>query len=223
MIYRAVRKVSTAVRPGKKRASGPAQDSREEILAVATQEFAQRGLSGARVDEIAARTRTSKRMIYYYFSGKEGLYRAVLERVYSEIRQVESQLDLDGLAPQAAIARIVELTFDYDESHPEFITLVNVENINRGKSIGKLSSVHKRYAHILSVMARVLERGVASGVFRPDVTPIDVRLVIAALCYFRVSNRYTFGALFDCNLAEPAVRARHRRMIVDAVQRFLKV
>jgi AcrR family transcriptional regulator len=222
MKSRAVKKSATGARPKKKKSASPAQDSREEILAVATQEFAQRGLSGARVDEIAARTRTSKRMIYYHFSGKEGLYRAVLERVYSEIRLVESQLDLDSLPPAEAMTRIVELTFDYDESHPEFITLVNVENVNRGKSITKLPGVHKRYSNILQIMARVLERGVASGVFRSDVTPIDVRLVMAALCYFRVSNRYTFGALFDCNLADPVLRARHRHMIVDAVQRFLK-
>lgn len=196
--------------------------SREEILAVATEEFAERGLSGARVDSIAERTRTSKRMIYYHFGSKEGLYEAVLERAYSEIRSVESQLALDALAPVEALQRIVELTFDYDESHPQFISLVNVENVNRGRVVARLSSIRKRYSNILQLMQTVLDRGVDSGEFRGDVDAIDVRLVVGALCFFRVSNRYTFGALFDCDLAAPSTRLRHRQMIVDAVLRFLR-
>ncbi len=198
------------------------ESSREEILAVATEEFAQRGLAGARVDAIAERTRTSKRMIYYYFESKEGLYKAVLEHVYSQIRSIESQLDVDSLAPIEAVRRIVELTFDYDESHPHFISLVNVENVNHGQFVSKLVAIRKRYSNILQLMQSVLDRGVAAGQFRADVSAIDVRLVIAALCFFRVSNRYTFGALFDCDLADPRMRRHHRQMIVDAVLRFLR-
>ena len=197
------------------------ETSRAEILAVATEEFSQRGLAGARVDAIAERTRTSKRMIYYYFGSKEGLYTAVLEHVYSQIRTVESELDLDALTPIEAMRRLVELTFDYDESHPHFISLVNVENVNHGQFVAQLTSVRKRYSNILQLMQTVLDRGVASGEFRADVDATDARLVIGALCFFRVSNRYTFGALFDCDLAEPHTRRRHRQMIVDAVLRFL--
>jgi AcrR family transcriptional regulator len=216
-----ITKPQTSNRPVRKSAVEAAARSREEILAVATEEFSERGLSGARVDAIAARTRTSKRMIYYHFGGKDGLYRAVLEKVYSEIRSVESQLDLKGVAAKEAMRRIVELTFDYDESHPQFISLVNVENVNRGRGVAKLPSVRKRYSHIIEVLREVLEQGVSEGVFRSDVNAIDVRLVIGALCFFRVSNRYTFGALFDCDLADVALRRRHRQMIVDAVLRFL--
>ena len=205
--------------PGRSR---EAETSRAEILAVATEEFAQRGLAGARVDAIAERTRTSKRMLYYYFGSKEGLYEAVLEHVYSQIRTVESQLDLAALTPIDAMRRLVELTFDYDESHPHFISLVNVENVNHGQFVAKLASVRKRYSNILHLMQSVLDRGVASGEFRADVDATDARLVIGALCFFRVSNRYTFGALFDCDLAEPQTRRRHRQMIVDAVLRFLR-
>lgn len=205
-----------------KAADSRAADSREEILAVATEEFAERGLSGARVDAIAERTRTSKRMIYYHFSGKEGLYKAVLERVYSEIRTVESQLDLDTLSPVEAMQRMVELTFDYDENHPSFIRLVAVENINQGKSLARLGSVRRRYSHVIEVLKTILERGQASGVFRGDVNALDVRLVMGSLCFFRVSNRHTFGALFDCDLADPALRVRHRRMFTDAVLRFVR-
>lgn len=221
------RPMSATKTPAKRRrakatAAPPAESSREEILSVATEEFAQRGLSGARVDAIAERTRTSKRMIYYHFGSKEGLYKAVLERVYSQIRSVETQLDLEGLSPIEAMRRIVELTFDYDESHPQFISLVNVENVNRGQFVAKLSSVRKRYSNIIHVLQTVLDRGVASGHFRADVNAVDLRLVMGSLCFFRVSNQYTFGALFDVNLSDPEVRRRHRQMIVDAVLRFLR-
>jgi AcrR family transcriptional regulator len=217
---RAIAKQSKRHR-SKTRSESAVSNSREEILAVAAEEFAERGLSGSRVDEIAERTRTSKRMIYYHFSGKEGLYRAVLDRAYAEIRSLESQLDLNTLTPTDAITRIVELTFDYDENHPQFISLVNVENIHRGANIAKLPSIRKRNASIIKVLKSVLERGVATAVFRSDVSALDLHLFISALCFFRVSNRYTFGVIFDCNLSEPAMRKRHRQMIVDAVLRFL--
>lgn len=217
-----VAKKTAAKSRAPKAADSRAADSREEILAVATEEFAERGLSGARVDAIAERTRTSKRMIYYHFSGKEGLYKAVLERVYSEIRSVESQLELDALAPVEAMRRMVELTFDYDENHPNFIRLVAVENINQGDSLKKLGTVRKRYSHVIEVLKSILVRGQASGDFRTDVNELDVRLVMGSLCFFRVSNRHTFGALFDCDLASPELRNRHRKMFTDAVLRFVK-
>lgn len=204
------------------RERGESAGSREDILAVAVEEFAERGLAGARVDDIAERTCTSKRMIYYHFGSKEGLYQAVLERVYSQIRSVETQLDVNNLSPIEAMRRIVELTFDYDESHPQFIRLVTVENVNQGRFVGQLVSIRKRYSNIIHMMQEVLDRGIAQGQFRADVNAVDVRLVVGALCFFRVSNRYTFGALFDIDLTEPHIRRRHRQMIVDAVLRFLR-
>ena len=105
--------------------------TRREILDVAVREFARHGYSGARVDEIAARTRTTKRMIYYYFGGKEQLYIAALEHAYSEVRNAERRLDVEHLDPLAAIRRIAELTLDHHESHPDFISLVANENIDR--------------------------------------------------------------------------------------------
>lgn len=196
--------------------------SREEILMVATEEFATNGLSGSRVDEIADRTRTSKRMIYYHFGSKEGLYRAVLENAYAEIRTLESQLDLAKLSPVEAMQRIVELTFDYDENHPMFVRLVMVENIHRARALEKLPSVRKRNASIILSLNSILERGRDQGLFRADVTALDLHLLISALCFFRASNRHTFSTIFDCNLSEPALRAHHRQMMVEAVLRFLE-
>jgi len=200
-----------------------ADRSKADILAVATEEFATYGLSGARVDAIAKRTRTSKRMIYYYFKGKEGLYRAVLEKAYSEIRSIDSQVGIEAAEPvEDAIRRIVEITFDYDETHPFFISLVAVENVHRGRNIAKLPSIKQSGASVIRVLNSILERGAKQGVFRKDVNAIDLHLFISAFCVFRVSNRFTFGKIFDCDLSDPVVRARHKKIFTEAVLRYLE-
>ena len=199
-----------------------AERSKADILAVATEEFATHGLSGARVDAIATRTRTSKRMIYYYFKGKEGLYRAVLEKAYSEIRSIDSQVGIEDAEPVEAIRKIVEITFDYDETHPYFISLVAVENVHRGRNIAKLPSIKQSGASIIRVLTAILERGAKQGIFRPNVNAIDLHLFISAFCVFRVSNRFTFGKIFDCDLSDADVRARHKKIFTEAVLRYLE-
>jgi AcrR family transcriptional regulator len=199
-----------------------AERSKADILAVATEEFATHGLSGARVDAIAKRTRTSKRMIYYYFKGKEGLYRAVLDKAYSEIRSMDSDVGIEDTEPVAAIRKIVETTFDYDETHPFFISLVAVENVQRGRNIAKLPSIRQRNASVIRVLTAILERGARQGVFRNDVDAIDLHLFISSFCVFRVSNRFTFGTIFDCDLSDTTVRTRHKKMFVEAVLRYLE-
>jgi AcrR family transcriptional regulator len=199
-----------------------AEKTRCDILAVARAEFAEHGLSGARVDAIAARTQTTKRMIYYYFGSKEGLYLAVLEEAYAGIRGVEKDLALDALPPAEAIRRLVEFTFDYQEAHPDFIRLVSIENIHHGKYLARSDAIRALSATVIEVISRVLERGSKSGVFRSDLGPIDLHMLISALCFFRVANRYTFGALFDQDFATPELQHQHRQLIVDAVLRLLE-
>jgi AcrR family transcriptional regulator len=199
-----------------------AERTKAEILAVATEEFATHGLSGARVDAIAERTRTSKRMIYYYFEGKEGLYRAVLEKAYSEIRSLDTQVGIEDSEPVEAIRKIIEITFDYDETHPFFISLVTAENVQRGRTIAKLASIKRRSAGVLHVLSAILSRGAREGVFRDDVSALDLHLFISSFCVFRVSNRFTFGTVFDCDLSDAVVRTRHKTMLVDAVLRYLE-
>ncbi len=203
-------------------AGEPVLGAKEEILAAAMEEFAERGLSGSRVDEIADRTRTSKRMIYYHFESKEGLYSAVLERAYAQIRSLESEVDVEKLGPVNAMRRIVELTFDYDESHPQFISLVSIENIHKAATLVGLPGIRKQNASVIAVLRRILERGQAAGVFRRDVEALDVHLMMSALCFFRVSNRHTFGAIFGCNLSAPEIRKRHRKMFAELVLSFLQ-
>jgi AcrR family transcriptional regulator len=195
--------------------------TRQEILDVAIREFARNGYAGARVDEIAARTRTTKRMIYYYFGGKEQLYIAALEQAYSTARDAERQLDVEHLDPVAAIRRLAELTFDHHESHPDFINLVAIENIHRAEFIAKSRALSELNTPAVSVLARILERGRASGVFPRAVDPIDVHMLISAYCFFRVSNRHTFGAIFGLDMLDPARRARYRTMVADMIVSYL--
>jgi AcrR family transcriptional regulator len=195
--------------------------TRREILDVATREFADRGLAGARVDEIAARTRTTKRMIYYYFGGKEQLYVAVLERAYATAREAERQVDVEDLDPRAAIRRLAELTFDHHESHPDFIRLVSIENIHRAEHMAKSERLGNLSSTAIQRIARILERGCGEGIFRRNVDPVDLHAMISAFCVFRVANRHTFGALFSRDLTDPASRERLRQMLGDMVVDYL--
>jgi AcrR family transcriptional regulator len=172
--------------------------TRSEILDVATREFADNGYAGARVDEIAAKTRTTKRMIYYYFASKERLYIAVLEREYARIRALERDLDVEHLDPAEAVRQLVALTFDHHEAHPDFIRLVSIENIHRAERIAG-SEVLAELGHpALDTLTRILERGREAGRFRADADPLDVHMMISAFCVFRIANRHTFNAIY-CN------------------------
>jgi len=198
-----------------------AERTRAELLAVATEVFAESGYSGARVDDIAERTRTTKRMIYYYFGGKEQLYMAVLENAYRGIREAEQRLQVDHVDPVVAMRRLAELTFDHHLDHQAFIRLVSIENIHRGQFISRLDSLRSLAQPATSLLDQILARGHAQGVFRDDVDALDVHLVISAYCVFQVANRYTFGFLFDVDFTEVGQRAHLRRMIGDVVVGWL--
>jgi AcrR family transcriptional regulator len=206
-------------RPGRK--NNP-QRTKQDILTVATKEFARNGFSGGRIDTIAAKTRTTKRMIYYYFGSKEGLYIAVLEKVYSGIRAMESELHLEELGPEEAIRRLIQTTFDYDEEHPDFIRLVSIENIHRAEHLKKSGVIRELNKAVTGTLSAILQRGRAEGVFRAEIDPVDLHMLISAFCLFRVSNRHTFGTIFRRNFSAPQVREQHRRIITDAVLRFLR-
>jgi AcrR family transcriptional regulator len=198
-----------------------ADRTRAEILAVATAEFADRGYDGARVDEIAARTRTTKRMIYYYFGGKKQLYIAALEQAYARIRTAESQVNVDHLDPVTAVRRLAEITFDHHEANPDFIRLVSIENIHRAEHIAQLPSLVDLNMPAVRRLGTLLERGHRQGVFRGDVDAVDVHAMISSFCFFRVANQHTFGTLFSRDLLDPARRGHYRTMLGDMVIAYL--
>jgi AcrR family transcriptional regulator len=197
-----------------------AERTRREILEVAISEFARDGYSGARVDEIAARTSTTKRMIYYYFGGKEQLYIAALEQAYATARAAE-QMDVDHLDPVSAVRTLAQLTFDHQESHPDFVSLVAVENIHHGEFIAKSAAIAALNSPVVSVIASILERGYASGAFKRRAEAIDIHLMISSFCFFRMSNRYSFGAIFGVDLLDAARREHYRQMAGDMVVSYL--
>ena len=197
--------------------------TRNEILEIATREFAKHGYAGARVDDMAELMRTTKRMIYYYFGSKEQLFIAVLERAYTAIRRAEQEVDVDGLDPASALRRLAELTFDHQDSHPEFIRLVSIENIHRAEHMAKSPAIAELGSPAIDLLARILERGRADGTFRSDVDAVDVHMVISAFCVFRIANRHTFGTLFDRDLADPALREHYRTMLGDMIVDYVSL
>ena len=184
-------------------------------------EFGEKGLAGARIDEIAALTQTSKRMIYYYFGSKERLFVAVLERAYAGIRAAEQTIEVDHLDPVAAIRRLAELTFDHHESHPDFIRLVSIENIHRAEHIAGREDFPGENSRAIELIDAILARGRAEGSFTRDIDAVDVHMMISAFCVFRVANRHTFGTLFDRDLADPGLREHYRRMLGEMIVGYL--
>jgi AcrR family transcriptional regulator len=191
------------------------------IMEVALAEFAEKGLAGARIDEIAAATQTSKRMIYYYFQSKEGLYLAALEESYRRMREIESQQHLEDLEPEAALRRLVEFTFDHHASNENYIRLVISENMNRGQFLAQSHTIQQLNVPAISAIRQLYERGVASGVFRAGLDAIDIHASISALTFFNVSNRHTFGLIFKRDLTDPKVAAARRTAITEMVLRYV--
>ena len=177
----------------------PARDrerTRAAILDAATVEFAARGLDGARVDTIARRACVNKRMIYHYFGDKEGLYLAVLEATYGAIRRAEIGLDLAARDPVHGMRELILFTWGYFIDHPEFLSLLGTENLLKARHLKRSTRILDLHSPLVEMLADVLRRGAAQGLFRPDVDPMRLYITIAALGFFYLSNRYTLSAIF---------------------------
>ena len=198
------------------------EETRRDIIDAAMKEFAEKGLAGARVDDIAARTRTTKPMIYYHFGSKEKLYAAVIEEAYGGVRSKEQGLHLDDLPPERAMQRLVEVTFDHHAAHPEHVRLVCVENMEHARHITGRPSLVQRNAIAIETVRTLLERGERDGVFRPGINPWHLHLLITSFCFIRVSNRYTWNAVFEMDLWEKDDVAQQRQMIIEAVLGYVK-
>jgi AcrR family transcriptional regulator len=193
-----------------------------DILEVATREFAEKGLAGARIDVIAEAMRTSKRMIYYYFGSKEGLYLKVLEESYRRMRAMEAEAHLEDLPPEDALRKLVGHTLDYQWGHPEFARLVQNENIHRAQYLAQSKSIRKLNVPAIEGLRKVLERGQKDGVFRGGIDPVDLHMSISALAVFHVSNRHTFSLIFQRDLESPAALIARRDSIIEMVVRFVR-
>jgi AcrR family transcriptional regulator len=208
------------------KANGSSRDpdrTRRRILDAATVEFARFGLGGARVDRIAERARASKRMLYYYFGSKEDLFLAALEESYARIRNAERGLDLEHSDPREALRRLVDFTWRYFVDNPEFMTLLNSENLHKGRHVRRSRRVREMHSPLVDTLRGILRRGEKAGLFRPGVDPVQLYISIAGEGYFYLSNRYTLSRIFDRDLMEDRAlqaRARHNAdMILNALRR----
>ncbi|MDN3565617.1 TetR/AcrR family transcriptional regulator [Paeniroseomonas aquatica] len=183
--------------------------TRQRILDAALGEFAAKGLAGARVDEIALRAGANKRMLYAHFGSKEELWLVVLEGAYAAKRAEERALQVDALPPAAAMQRLVEFNLRYTAAHPEFVALLNQENIHRAAYLKRSAQVPALYSPLLEQIQAVLERGVATGIFRAGVDPMQLYVTILSLGHFYLANIHTLSTIFGAGLGtEAALRAR---------------
>ncbi|SEO07025.1 TetR family transcriptional regulator [Palleronia pelagia] len=188
-----------------------------DILAAARREFAANGFAGARVERIVEGTKTSKRMLFYYFGGKEGLYRAVLADAYEQIRAQEEALDLGGLEPAEALAKLVRFTFDHHRANPDFIRLVMIENIHHGRHLAEIPQIGDTNRAVIDQLERICAEGIASGLFRDDASAIALHWQISALSFFNVSNRVTFEISFGDALFTESAQIGMREQVVNSI------
>ncbi|SUE44237.1 TetR/AcrR family transcriptional regulator [Roseomonas gilardii] len=202
--------------------SAGSQRTRQNILDAARAIFAQKGYSGANVGEIVALAQTTKPMVYYHFGSKEELFSAVLEEVYAEMRSIEQAVAPSALPPLEAIRRLVEVTFDYHNENPDWSRLISVANIYAAQHVSSSPTISSRSSVVLGLLEEVLARGVRAGVFRADVDPLHLHLLIVSTCFYRISNRHTWKAIFGRALDDPADAAAQRRMVTEAVLAYLR-
>lgn len=207
---------------GAARPSRDAERTRGAILDAATTEFARHGLGGARVDRISAAAGANKRMLYYYFGDKEGLFLAVLEAAYARIRSAEQKLSLLDVAPIESVRKLIRFTWSYFLAHPEFMTLLNSENLHRASHLRKSRRARSLNSPLIETLGAVLERGTREGVFRKGVEPLQLYISIAGLCYFYLSNIHTLSAIFGRDLAAAPARSERLKHMTDVVLGYLR-
>ncbi len=198
-----------------------AEATRARILAAAKAEFAANGLGGARVDEIALRADANKRMIYHYFGSKEGLFQAVLEDAYLDIRDAEQALALDHLSPKAALEKLVRFTWTYYLENPEFITLVNSENLHQARHLKESERIQVVSRRFVDMVQKLLDRGVDTGVFRHGVDAVQLNITIAAIGYYYLTNRYTGSIVFERDLMASEALEERLAFNVETILRLV--
>ena len=204
----------------KKKLRNP-DDTKRRILAAAKAEFAKKGLGGARVDDIAARAKANKRMMYHYFGNKDDLFSHVVEDAYAEFREREAALELDSLDPVAAIMALIAFIWKYFLDNPEFITLVNSENLHKARHIKKSQRMQEMSRSFVGRMQQLLERGANVDVFRKGLDPVQVNITIAAVGYYYLTNRFTGSIVFERDMMAPAALAARLKFNTQTILRMV--
>lgn len=196
--------------------------TRRNIMDAALFEFAAKGLAGARVDEIAARSGSNKRMIYEYFGNKEGLWLTVLERAYENMREEEHAIDVARMPPMDGMRYLMEFNFKFCSRHPEFIALLNAENLHKASYLRDSKKIQQLYSPLLAVIRDLLERGGRDGVFRKGIDPVELYITIAALGFFYFSNVHTLSTIFGRNLLSQKNQKTRLDHSIEVVLNYLR-
>ena len=199
-----------------------AEATKARILAAAKSEFARLGLGGARVDQIAQKAHANKRMIYHYFGSKEDLFQTVLEEAYLNVSHVQQELELEGIPAEAALEKLVRLTWQYYLDNPEFITLINSANLHRARHLEGSERLRAASRDFISTINGILDRGVGEGVFRPGVDPVQLNITITAIAYYYLTNRFTASILFERDLMTTEALDERLAFNIDTVMRIVK-
>lgn len=211
---------SPAARPKRRSRVEAREEAINKIIDIATDEFVEKGLAGARIDDIAERS--TKRKIYYYFEGKDELYRAVLERAYRRVRESEKQVDVESGTALEALRRLIDHDVRYHSEHPELVRLVMNENIHRAEHLKQIEGLPEGNTGVIDILRGIIDRGVREGTFRSDIDPIDLHMNITALSFYNVSNRFTFSHNFGIDLSSPEAIERRARQVGDIIAAWVK-
>lgn len=196
--------------------------TRQRIIEAATRIFAAKSFSGARVDEIVREADVSKNLIYHYFENKEDLFIKVLEHNYSSLRAHQNELKIKDMDPEEGMKTLISLTFWYFVDHLELINLMNSENLHKARHLKKSEKILSMYNPLIGTLKILLDKGVAKGVFRDGIDPINLYISISGLGYFYLSNRYTLSTVLDINLFHPTkIKQRHDH-IIDVIMQYVK-
>ncbi|MDB5670173.1 MAG: TetR family transcriptional regulator [Alphaproteobacteria bacterium] len=185
------------------------------IIDIATEEFVEKGLAGARIDEIAGKA--TKRKLYYYFGGKDELYRAVLKRAYQRVRESESQVDVESGTAAEALRRLIEHDVHYHSENPGLVRLVMNENIHRAEHLKQIDDMPESNSRVIEILQAIVDRGEAEGTFRKGIDPVELHMNMTALAFYNVSNQFTFAHNFGVDMSSPEAIARRARQVADII------
>lgn len=207
--------VTKQTKPPRRSHAESREQAINQIVDIATQEFVEKGLAGARIDEIAGKS--TKRKIYYYFEGKDELYRAVLERAYRRVRASESQVDIERGTAVEALRRLIEHDVRYHSQHPELVRLVMNENIHRAEHLKQIEGLPQGNRQVIEILEKIIGRGEAECSFRPGINAVELHMNMTALSFYNVSNQFTFAHNFGIDMSSPEAIARRAEQVADII------
>lgn len=217
---KAPRKTAAKAAPARPAKRDP-EKTQARILEAATAEFAAKGYSGARTEQIARRAKSNIRMLYHYHGGKDALYTRVLEDVLARLREQELQLDFSSATPLDGILQLFDFIDGHFSTHPELLQLLAFENLNKAAHLRKSTRIPQQASPVLDLISTLLQRGQAEGVFRTGIDALHLYVSMVSLAYYGKSHAHTLSRIFKQDLLARDWQARHREQNHQMLAGFL--